>query len=887
MAPPFANNDGAGGVYAFPPPSMAASVPPFSGAFGSKAGGGATPAPSAGTAATSTATSTATAAAKPPPRYVCSPLPAAAASLNLRRRLMLPALAIPAALVTIPPLAVSILAILARLANATRGGRGNLPAIIAASSAILGAAWCMTTMGRGAIARHAPNEAAKKRALAQSAIALPFWALVLSICSVRALSYFAGGFASLFAGGEGGNIGGGSGWLGGAWGLTTTGLFWFVKIAGACTGPAVGWAVLSLLVVLRYAGPFLPIVRCSSTPLRTNPFDAALQRMGGNFTSKNRFLDFVTNGLDWLSALTAPSAPVKNDKAKAGEKAKAAPPAPNAGRAANNQRPFEPSNNDSLARVLGFLVKSSTARYSRPGLLSIVVQVVVNVVGGHLFAQAFVVPSLAEQNEMLVVAVVWLSCLFVPVFELFASVNEAELHYGYYSSVGGALGVGGRGFRLQPLLVALAKDAVFRVRRSALRVIVPAPLIAAATITLWSHLGHLLLRDGDGFSSMSSPPSSAAIVQSLLLSYLTVALLVAIMAVQDVLTRWSVCAPGMDVDVLMFQLSAAAPKGKDAAAAKKFLAEDLVIQSVLMGDGESVEKVIAPPGAKSALFTNPQEDEIKRNEAAASSFAQWIQDSSTTSSGKLSDDILRVCLLESLGGGGSASLTSNPFHFGDARHAAAIRKRLSLSAATAAPGQQPIAVPVVRALCAFAGGLGDAMSQIYRPVDKAGKPVKKNKSAELWKLPPGSLTAAEFAINAAARLVVMNLVSMDQSGHAFVDALKRHERLSLLLPCVLQSAHKLRCGMQEYARATASMYEVNVATFATEGKTDGQDVFIATKCPDLCAVIAACNDSARMIMKTLMESGVGEKLLLQRKWKGDMQKWLVGLNCAKNPALTN
>ena len=222
-------------------------------------------------------------------------------------------------------------------------------------------------------------------------------------------------------------------------------------------------------------------VRCSATPLRTNPFDATLQRLGRNFTSKNRFLDMIADGLDRLSA------PSANDKASgnAGPGRNGAPSAnqtrptlfANATNkpAANNAKdqpaaPQQPlNNNDSLGRILKYLVTSANARYSRHSLLSVLVQVLVNASGGYVFAQAFVLPHLGRfavpqpdaMHDAAAVVVV-LSCLLVPVFELFSSINEAELDYRHYSSLGGSLSVGSRHFRLRPLAVALGKDALHR-----------------------------------------------------------------------------------------------------------------------------------------------------------------------------------------------------------------------------------------------------------------------------------------------------------------------------------------------------------------------------------------------------------------------------------------
>jgi len=479
------------------------------------------------------------------------------------------------------------------------------------------------------------------------------------------------------------------------------------------------------------------------------------------------------------------------------------------------------NNNDGLGRLLKFLVASTTSRYSRPGLLSILVQVVLNAIGGHIFARSFVIPHLGciiniDDIHDTVAVIIVLSCLLVPVFELFSEVNDSELHYSHYSSVT-TLGSSSRTqFQLWPVVAALSKDIVHRLRCVYFGVTMVVPVIATVTILTWVHLGSFVMGE-DGLFILESP-SYTAIMQSLSLSYIAVLLLVTIMNIQDVVTRWAVCAPGVDADILMYQTSATTKSKSN----ETFLAEDLIIQSILMADGMTVDKVIASTksGSNSMTpFKNPQEDEISRNEAAMASFAEWIQTSSTKCSGILSDDILRVCLLESFGGGGCSSCAGSPFYFGNSRHTAAIQKRLSLSSATTSPGQQPIVVPIVRALCAFSGGVGDAMCKVYCQVDKDGKSLKNKKNAaELWKLPPGSLNSVEYAITAAARLVVMNTVMTDKNGVVSVDQSKRHSHLSLLLPCVLQSAYHLLSGVNDYATAIANMYEVNLSTYDKSGK---------------------------------------------------------------------
>ena len=107
--------------------------------------------------------------------------------------------------------------------------------------------------------------------------------------------------------------------------------------------------------------------------------------------------------------------------------------------------------------------------------------------------------------------------------------------------------------------------------------------------------------------------------------------------------------------------------------------------------------------------------------------------------------------------------------------------------------------------------------------------------------------------------------------------------MSLLLPCVLQSAYKLLGGINDYAAATAAMNEVNLK----DGKDNGLECYIAKNCPHLHRVISACNDSASMVLKTVQPD-----VLLGRKWNGGMQRWLLDLNCKETkaspvPQLTN
>ena len=230
-----------------------------------------------------------------------------------------------------------------------------------------------------------------------------------------------------------------------------------------------------------------------------------------------------------------------------------------------------------VAILLKAVVMSTNARYSRPGLGSILIQVVVNALGGHVFARAFVLPYLGH-IPLAETKIIILSCLLVPIFDLFTSIPEAELNYQHYSAIVGESLVGE--FRSWPIVVAIFGDVIHRLRRSMMSLTMLAPLLASTTAWLWTYLGPLVMSFDDS-SVLPITFSYWTTVQSLFISYVTVAIIVTILSIQDVLTRWAICAPGTDADVLMFKARAIITLNDNDGAT--FLVEDLIIQSVLIG----------------------------------------------------------------------------------------------------------------------------------------------------------------------------------------------------------------------------------------------------------------------------------------------------------------
>ncbi|KAL7522947.1 hypothetical protein ACHAWX_007690 [Stephanocyclus meneghinianus] len=806
MVLPLSNNDGDSAamslIYKFAAPSTNPQAP-----AASKAG-----------VETKTVTMPPPTVAPTTTQYFCSPITSEAARYFLFRRLLLPTVVVPVLLLVIPPAIVTFVSSLAYVGAPSSGEPLSLSGIFVVSVMIVALSCFLVRMGISTIHRHAPSDKQRDEALERSRYALPFWSLIISLMVVRIFHSFFGLALHSLIGSNGPNMTPSQGWIGWTLGLFHTCWFWSVSALKAFIRPVLGWAMLSITILCRYVGPFSPFVRCSCIPLRINPFDASISRIGRNFTSKERFLDFIASGLEKLASPSSDT--VSNKKKTKTDNQMAWQPKPSF----QNVTPSAlPPSNDSVLASLGF---STKARYSRPSLLSIVVQAAVHAYVGHFFGHAIILTFLEDvglignTDDATATTIILFSCLLGSVFELLSAVNEVELQFSRYSS-----------FRNPDF------NHVFYKMKRLVVIIAVSPAIALISL-VWSRVGHIFIHGHDVtilFRYFSS------LIYSIVLSFFSTGVLVGIMAIQDECTRWAVCEPDINPDLLLDK-SMNRGYGKSA-----FLAEDLYVQSILMGDGATVEKVLGPGLARSKTL---QEDEMLRNDAACASFASWVTDVSTMRPGMIWDDILRMCLLYSLGGESSTQRKS-------------ILKRLHLSAATSAPRAQPIVVPLARSLLAFAGGLGDSMVELFRQEQKDGEIIARSKTEETWVIPSGCLTAGQYSIFGVARIIAIN--------HNVSEQFKTNH-LSLLIPCVLQSAFKLRCGIFEYALFEANQIGSNLSTPDRSGLFE----FIASKCPELLPVISACDDSAKTVIKCLRETG-DESVLL--RFKGEMKNWIVDLNC--------
>lgn len=799
---------------------------------------------------------------------------------------------------------------------------------------------------RYGVVRYAPSEKHKAEALARSRYAVPFWSVVLALLVVRTF-FSVGILGDVYGGGSGGRSGGGGGGIVslslvfGAWGTSMAALRGFVMAARDCLVPAMAWLWIGVVVAMRYTGPFRPVVRCSGAPLRASTWDAKVRVVWRTVTSKERCLDALASLLSWLASLSFPDS---------------SPPPPKTG--VVGAKPLSASGDGtSVATAVTSSSSSSFGRYIRPPSTSVVVQCLLHASGGYALAILLLrwrfFPTLDTGRGDAESAFV-LSCVLSTVAEFYSSTVDVlggtarhELHprrcfTAANVNIGGGASASSPSSRRRGggaahpyssgSVKALLSDAVRAVRGAVLG---PAALLAPLLANA------LVLFDGD---DAAASVTTASLASSFVLSLAASVVVVAVLAVQDVFVRWAVCAPGLDPDALLFRLmeTTSGKQNKTSlstsgnnnnvannnvanATQNTFLAEDLFIASLLDGDRDAVLRIVHP-----STNRHDGDELLRQDDAANRCAARMIAGDATPTT--LADEVLRTCLLESLGGGGGSNSSGNDsssfawFHLGDERHRSACLRRLELSAAAFRASSssygtssnkeappQPVALPLVRALCAYAAGSGVAAHRCFAKEKKkvvgenSQGGANKNKKEAWALLPPGALTSAEHAILAAARMVVLDAVSLRRRGSSapagkgeydvpdadivvMVDPSKRHGRLSPLLPCVLRAAYVLRVGMMAYAEH----HHAAASSSRKTGNNDKEDVgnhvgnqssSAASKAvesrPEIGPVLLACDNAARMVAKVLVVES-GDALRSSGDDGGNLRAWLADLMCEGN-----
>jgi hypothetical protein len=250
----------------------------------------------------------------------------------------------------------------------------------------------------------------------------------------------------------------------------------------------------------------------------------------------------------------------------------------------------------------------------------------------------------------------------------------------------------------------------------------------------------------------------------------------------DTFARFCLCLPTLQISRLVEEISGDFTQESTL---------DVILCSILLGNTGLIKSIWAPTQNPGTLLI--EQEEVERNVRSMEIMSKLLlQKEPLPSESQLEQDILRISIMESFGGGTNTTsdrqhtIIKNLVHPKDAPLSTSISGR-----------GEPLAIPFVRALCAYAGGLGSALVSISEPESKT-PPSKYPDGCVTWDLPPGAIVCAQWAITAASRLIVESIA---HAGKTLANWRSSH--LSMLVPVAFHAAFALRRGIQKYDEAGA------------------------------------------------------------------------------------
>jgi len=634
------------------------------------------------------------------------------------------------------------------------------------------------------VQRYAPTQEKRQLALEKCRYRLELAVMLFIVCFVRLMLALGSHFARNLFGEE---------WSGFEWMTDLSISFSLVGLVPSWIHfyrVALGTLFLSCMVTMRFIG--IGIAQCSSFPLPSNPVIGMLK-------SPDSVLD----------RLTGPDTSVLSPQ----------------------QLNSKPTTK---------LISKKCTRFQTPTFSNIAIQVMFHAVGGFFY---FVATATSDQTAMTMAC-----CIILSIATLFTtySINAPSHELTVRNQMN-------HNSKLQQV----QKEFVSNFSQSKILFIWLLTPILLSTMMMVTNkkqdedinTTHLLWRE--------------IIIVLLSSTYPKTLFLMAYTVILDILVRMILVVNGMDVDRLLCAQTINYNNDRKVSVEEEFSAGDLIVQSILAGLGTAiVEAVIAPraidrnssqvgdiPVFIGSIDMDLEEEESRWNNSMIDRVANLIEIGMASAFTSLKDDLLRMMLLESLGGvdvcnGGSDDVAMKGIKnlpviqpqqgrmtvetLGlSSRHYNTLKKRL----------QEPDVVPIVRALCAYAGGVGEALIRCT-----ASLPVVSNTN---WSFSPCTSASVEYAIFGATRLVALSL--MPNSTGQFK---KHYNRLSLLVPAVLQSVYKLHCGLVAYAQY---VMDVNGNLHQNQNQkavdvTNKVGNYVLITYPDIGSVLNACDATATTLM---------------------------------------
>ena len=497
--------------------------------------------------------------------------------------------------------------------------------------------------------------------------------------------------------------------------------------------------------------------------------------------------------------------------------------------------------------------QSSPKRYQRPSTAKALLQMLLHSAAGALFFQVTLTPSLLQYEVPPLVAQI---CMWTCIAISTLSFTSTYLAEGNYHEL------------------AMTKSNVFS-KRTIPSIFLPTVLADVRDLMKKSHIffywliSPLLCLFGSSFlyGTLSVKDGMVA----LLVSYTITAIMCCFILFADVFCRLMILVPGVNPDSLIFE---------SYEFGNSYPAECLLVDLILGGLGDDIiedinsERMdydangdlvrIQPSSHIFRRTLGAEEEELARNDELMKKVSYAVATGSVCGCLRLEDEILKIALLESLGGTASPedelANTRLPFDV-CVRHYNELKKRLGNTVESKHVSTRREIIPVLRAMCAYIGGLGESLTQCSDALAHSTVTITN------WSLPPLSIAGSEYAMRGGSRLVLMSLADWDSSSGLLR---KRYNRVAIFVPVLLHSIYRFRCGVLDHGRylleregdwrknperSQTSDFS-RTFTRTRRSRTTPQEQaatlsFIATKCPHLSNALTTCDATAKDIMRAI------------------------------------
>lgn len=368
-------------------------------------------------------------------------------------------------------------------------------------------------------------------------------------------------------------------------------------------------------------------------------------------------------------------------------------------------------------------------------------------------------------------------------------------------------------------------------------------------------------------------------VHGLLIAYPTTLCIAIYIMIMDIIVRIGLLQPGLNIEALVRYgldrttiVSSITSSRRNSVSndyegeSRTISVEDVIVEILLGGLGTQlldyvnaprliVQKngsVLIPDSAKlkqmmsSAPSIDLGEEETRRNNYLINTVSDLIGKGLVAGNTHLEDDLLKISVLEAFGGGSTLNQeTGYPLGL-SSRHYKFLARRLSGMTRKNGINDQSSSVPILRAICIYLSATGTTLSF--------------PRSASNFSLSPCALLSLRLAVNAAARLIVLNMTFRDENGNYQG---KRLNRMSLLLSTVVESIYKIRSGILEYCHQKYESNNIrthNVSIPAHQIQKQGArayqaaesfESYLAVKHVDLASLVNTCDDCASMIVREI------------------------------------